>query len=524
MESQQTRMIRIVLDTAIRRRGLIIISIMISLVAGLGFYLIQPKSYKGETLLSYQQQKINPAKMSPDVQVRISTIVSTLSQVVTSRTSLEQIINDLDLYEEARKNLPMEDVIEMMRASISIKPSKRGDTFVISYTGKDPKQAARTTNVIAARFIEENLKYREERASETSKYTMDELEMAKEMLDRKEAVMRDYKLKYYNEMPEQRVNNLMRLNTLQEQYQGRQESIQDLERTRVLLQDQINVRRQLVAENEKLAQTLSASSEKSAGPIESDQARLERLQAALLILLEKYTENHPSVRTVKLQIAQIEQKLADQPETAEGAPVIPTGSFDKVIFQMELQLKEIGLSIENLEREKKDLANTIEQYDQWIASAPVREAEWSALTREYDELKRHYDDLVSQNLQARSALNLERKQKGSQFKIEDPARVPEKPSKPDFLMIMVMALAAGCALGGGLAFCLEFLDNSFRDPSDIEDEIKVEVIGCVPLIPLKHEIVRKRLLTTGGICFYLLCGGLLISLFYYFWRQGLIIV
>ena len=524
METQETRQIRKVLDTAIRRRGLIIISIMISLVAGLGYYLIQPKSYKGEALLSYQQQKINPAKMSPDQQVNISNIVSTLSQVVTSRTSLEQIINDVNLYGEARKNLPMEDVIENMRKNISIKPSRRGDTFHITFTGKDPNQVARVTNAIAARFIEENLKYREERAFETSEYTMDELEMAKVMLDRTEAVMRDYKLKNYNEMADQRVNNLMRLNTLQEQYQGRQESIQDLERTRVLLQDHINARKQLVAENEKLAQTLSVPNQKPAGPIESDQARLERLQAALLILLEKYTENHPSVRTTKLQIAQIEQKLAEQPVTAESTPAATTGNSDKVVFQMEMQLKQIGLSIESLEQEKKDLANSIEQYEQWIASAPVREAEWSALTREYDELKRHYDHLVSQNLQARSALNLERKQKGSQFKIEDSARVPEKPSKPDFLLIMAMALVAGCALGGGLAFCFEFLDNSFRDPSDIEAEINVEVIGCVPLIPLKHEIVHKRLLATGGICFYLFCGGLLISLLYYFWRQGLIIV
>ena len=448
METKETRQIRKVLDTAIRRRGLIIISIMISLGAGLGYYLIQPKAYEGEALLSYQQQKVNPAKMSPDQQVSISNMVSTLTQVVTSRTSLEQIINDVNLYGEERKNLPMEDVIDNMRANISIKPSRRGDTFHITFTGKDPNQVARVTNTIASRFIEENLKYREERASETSKYTMDELEMAKVMLDRKEAVMRDYKMKYYDEMADQRNNNLTRLNNLQEQYQGRQESIQDLERTRVLLQDQLNVRRQLVAQNEKLGQTLSAPNQKPASPIESDQARLERLQAALLILLEKYTENHPSVRTTKLQIAQIEQKLADQPVTAEGTPVATTGNFDKVVLQMELQLKQIGLSIENLEQEKKDLAKSIEQYDQWIASAPVREAEWSSLTREYDELKRHYDHLVSQNLQAGSALNLERKQKGSQFKIEDPARVPEKPSKPDFLLIMAMALVAGSALGG----------------------------------------------------------------------------
>ncbi|MGA7278977.1 MAG: hypothetical protein WBW79_13645, partial [Desulfocapsaceae bacterium] len=85
-------------------------------------------------------------------------------------------------------------------------------------------------------------------------------------------------------------------------------------------------------------------------------------------------------------------------------------------------------------------------------------------------------------------------------------------------------LLAGCALGGGLAFCLEFIDNSFRDPSDLEDAINAEVICSIPLVPLKRETIRKRLLATGGLFFYLLCGGLLISLFVYLWQQGRIIV
>ena len=65
---------------------------------GLAFYLRQPKIYTSSSLLSYQQQRVNPSTMSPDDELRIRDIVSTLTQIVTSRTSLEQIITDLRIF------------------------------------------------------------------------------------------------------------------------------------------------------------------------------------------------------------------------------------------------------------------------------------------------------------------------------------------------------------------------------------------------------------------------------------------
>jgi polysaccharide biosynthesis transport protein len=60
--------------------------------------------------------------------------------------------------------------------------------------------------------------------------------------------MRDYKLKYYNEMPEQLVNNMNRLSALQVQYQNNQTSSHELERTRLLVQEQISTRQDFLAQ------------------------------------------------------------------------------------------------------------------------------------------------------------------------------------------------------------------------------------------------------------------------------------
>ena len=247
MDPQQNQLLKKYLDLFLRWKAFIIACVLLSLPIGLGVYLKTPKIYQATSLLSYQQQKVNPNKMSPDLEAAIQDVVSTLTQIVTSRTNLENMITTYDLYPEARKRLPMEDVVDFMVKDIEIQPSKEGDIFQIKYSGGQPDNVVKVTNALAAKFIEENLKYREERASETSSYASNELEMAKAVMDQKEEMMRDYKLKHYNELAEQRQINVERLISLQEQYQTQQNSIQEQERTMVMIQDQIANRRKLIA-------------------------------------------------------------------------------------------------------------------------------------------------------------------------------------------------------------------------------------------------------------------------------------
>jgi len=530
MEQQQHQQIRKYLDLFVRWKSFIVAAILISLPVGLAVYLKTPKVYQSTSLLSYQQQSVNPSqsKMSPDMASAISDVVSTLTQMVTSRTNLENVITTLDLYPEMRQKLPMEDVVDMMRRNIEIEPSKEGDIFQIRYSGSQPDKVVKVTNALAAKFIEENLKYREERATETSAYAGDELEMAKTVMDRKEAVMRDYKLKHYNELPEQRQTNVERLIGLQEQYQAKQESIQDLEKTMILVRDQISNRRKLMAQADLLSSdgTRGTAAQQDAAVSPAD--RLIQLRALLKSLEIKYTENHPEIKRTKRQIARLKEDLAAgrvQPDGGlSGSSVQPQGTSDPVVLQLETQLKSIQMSIGNINEEKEGLRKTIAQYEEWVAAAPVREAEWSALTREYGELKRHYDMLVSSDLQAKSMLNLEKRQKGSQFKIVDSARVPEKPIKPDFVKILAIALFCGLGLGFGVPFVWDFLDSSFRDLGDIEAYLGVPVLCTISLIETEREKNwGRRKFQLGLLAAVVACAAIAV-LFAYCWRRGLIVV
>lgn len=532
MEKQQSLLLKKYIDLLFRWKFLLIFILLISLPAGLVFYVKTPKVYMASSLLSYQQQKINPNKMTVDVEARILDIVSTLTQIVISRTNLEDLIQNFDLYSSARERLPMEDVIDLMRKEIKVEPSKKGDTFKISFSGRDAGKVVKVTNALASKFIEENLKYREERASETSAYTSNELEMAKSTMDAKEAAMRDYKLRYYNEMPDQRETNVSRLVAFQEQYQGMQLSILELERTRVLIQEQIAIRKKAIAAEEAAIAAIASENftSKKQAEFQSSAQQLQQMRLYLESLLVKYTENHPEVKRTKKVIKKLQLELGDSLQDSSGDSAGGgsgnTAAYrtDKDLLQLQSQLMETAFKMESIEKEKELLSQKIKKYEDWVAATPVREAEWSSLTREYSQHKFHYDNLVAQDLQAKSMLNMERRQKGSQFKVEDPARLPEKPIKPDFVKIMAMFVAGGLGAGVGLILVISFMDGSFRDPDEIESYLGVPVVSTIAFIQTPGEKRKEKFLGAGALVVVMSGVILVAGLFWYAWSRGKIII
>jgi polysaccharide biosynthesis transport protein len=352
--------------------------------------------------------------------------------------------------------------------------------------------------------------------------------MSKRVLDEKEEVMRDYKLEYYNEMPEQRASNLARLTALNIQTQGIQESIQDLERTKVMLQEQIAMHQRLAAATRITGEPLTAGGRSSErGPL-TEGERLQQLQRHLNSLLVRYTDKHPEVRRTQQLIEQLETQvgrgeIVGQQSTASATGSVPLAANVEV-QRLQLQLRDIDLNIQQLRAEQARIPAEVAKYERWIEAAPVREAEWTGLTRDYNELRRHYDHLVAQNLQAQSAENLERSQKGSKFKIVDSARLPEKPFKPNFLKIFLLAFAVGCVASFGCVLMLDLVDTSFKDAGEIEDYLGVPVVSAIEYIEMDSEIRKRRRLFIASAAFFSTCGVLLLATVVYLWKQGMIIV
>jgi uncharacterized protein involved in exopolysaccharide biosynthesis len=56
----------------------------------------------------------------------------------------------------------------------------------------------------------------------------------------------------------------------------------------------------------------------------------------------------------------------------------------------------------------------------------------ASMLQEYNNTRLQYDTLIKKSEEAQQAENMERRQKGEQFRIIDPARLPESPSSPTY--------------------------------------------------------------------------------------------
>ena len=80
----------------------------------------------------------------------------------------------------------------------------------------------------------------------------------------------------------------------------------------------------------------------------------------------------------------------------------------------------------------------------------------------------NYNSLLQKQMQSQLATSLEQRQQGEQFRILDPPSLPIKPSSPNHLVVSLVGLIVGAALGMGLAVLLELTEVRVWQAKDLE--------------------------------------------------------
>src|SRR5579871_1348950 len=172
-----------------------------------------PKVYTADALIVVQSQKIPENFVAPTVQTNLEARLDELKQQVLSRERLWSLIQELNLYPELRKKRTQAEVLEVMRKDISIGlergwSANRPGAFRVSYRAYSPKIAADVANRIGEFFSTENLREREQEANGTSQFLESQLDAAKSNLQEQEAKLREFKMTYNGELPEQEIGML----------------------------------------------------------------------------------------------------------------------------------------------------------------------------------------------------------------------------------------------------------------------------------------------------------------------------
>ena len=498
-----------IVDILLRRRWFIIIPFCFSMIIGICFALTLPKIYSSRTLILIQPQRVPTDYVRSVVSSGIEARISTISQQIMSRTNLEKIIEQFNLFSDPEyKNIYMEDKLATLRNSISVNVTRSSsdrdtDSFSITVKGKYPAKIAKIANTLASFFIDENIRLREIQAVGTSDFLENELQVMTKRLEEREEVLKLYNQKYMGGLPAQLQTNLRILDRLQGLLSERRNSLRDTKNRLIEFENRI----QSGLQNFPL--TSGADQTEYLSDIDQMKERLASLKA-------KYTDRHPDVIRLNKIISELDSKIKNKSEGTEDLETFENSISYNDTYTM--QREGIKREIKTFEKDIAKLSDNIHYHEELVEDTPKREQELLSLRRDYQNIQDTYNSLLNRKLEAEISVNMEKKQKGEQFRVLDTARVPEKPISPDMKKIFLLAIAAGIAIGCGIIYLLEFLDSSFRNGKDVETFLGLSVIATIPVlnnpkIDRRYKLNNIFSILSILLCFFLL-GGLALLTFY----------
>jgi polysaccharide chain length determinant protein (PEP-CTERM system associated) len=490
-----------IIKIIIRRRWLIIVPFCLAILVGCYFAFTLPKVYESSTLILVEPQRVPTNYVQSVVTMDISARLRTIAEQVMSRTNIERIIDTYKLFSEpGQEKLFLEDKIESVRKLINVNV-KQSSTFSIAFKGKDPEKVKNVANALATYFIDENLKVREAQAVGTSAFLGDELKTMRARLEDSEQKLMEYRQKYMGELPDQLDANLRVMTRFGEQLIEKQQALRQAKEMLLASERQIS-------ESQGMQSNMPLFDDSSLAGDTGGSAEIEKLKEQLTALKMRYKDRHPDVLRLTGMIAKLEAEQAAAKAEPEAEPDSTASEAPQVDYMalQRTQLTDNRRQIGIMEADIADLEKKIQAYQERIENTPKREEELLAIKRDYDNIKTIYESLLNRGLEAEISVNMEKKQKGEQFRIIDPARLPEKPISPNMKLLFLMTIAVGFGIGGGIIFLLEFMDTSYRKKEDIESSLGIPLLATVPVILHPKDKKRQRLnliFSLLSVCFSL---------------------
>jgi len=257
----------------------------------------------------------------------------------------------------------------------------------------------------------------------------------------------------------------------------------------------------------------------SVTPADTAAARLNLLRQELAMTQTRFSDKYPDVVQLKEQIRVLEAKVeaekaaAALPKSvAATAPkragrdlrVPPENAY---VQSLMTQLDQATVEAKTSAEEIRGINGQIAVYTRRLENTPKREQELAILTRDYDTTKDLFKSLLAKRGEADMAAELEQRQKGENFRVIEPARLPERPAGPNRFRLLLVGLALAIGASGAAVVLAEQVDTSFRRVDEIRSTLPLPVLSAIPRITTEQDrfrTLRHRRLATAAVGFGLL--------------------
>ena len=471
-----------------------------------------PDVYESSTLIVVTPSTL-PTSVVPNVtEDTITRQLSSITQVVTSRSSLEPLVEKYDLYQTERfRGEPMENIIDSMRRDIHVEVNTSRNEitngFNITYRGRNPKATQAVTAALASKYIDEQTKSTINSTTSAKQFIENQARQAKEELDAADQKRLAFMQQNVGNLPSEAATLIGQLTGLRDQQKAYITEVGRLQDRRSALSGQLALIKKTVEQVKE--EVIENTTDPKTTPAWAQlAARKADIESQLQRMLTELRPKHPDVLSKQAELDSVKKsmdemvndwkdRIKERQEKLKDRP-------DLQVANLEAEIRLIDSEIKRQQKTLTDLDSQIGNVMQRINSVPGAEVALGALDREYQSKKAAYDSLLGQEQRISLGADAASQQQGEGIQVVDAAYLPSQPVAPKRLLLF--ALGVGLGLGFGLILAAAFEVPKLRTIQSREDASHytgLPVLAAVPELLTAQEARaiprRRRLLLAAGV-------------------------
>lgn len=398
-----------------------------------------------------------------------------------NENGVDPLAADSNILIKAEPATDVDKIASMIRGSLSIKPVPNTKTVIISYSHKNPAMAKLVMDSIVKAYTDEILEIKLASSSYSLQWMTSKAAEERKRLEKSELALQQY----------MRDNDLVTVeNKLAVYPQRLSEFSSQLSRAQGTLKELEALHKQIqkIGDDFENIETISVFAENPV--LQNLREKIFAVEQKIKDLSKKYGYKHPVMINAKA-----ERDLLLKEKNFEITRII-----DATRNAYELAESKVASLKQLLATTKQEILNINERFTQY-----------SIMKREVDMNRVLYDALTSSINKA----GVTKQSQDVKIWVVREAELPGAPSKPNKKRNLALGIILGLFGGIGLAFFIEYLDNSVKDGKDIEQRFGITVLGTVEELKAPNESIETHLvkhpLSPLAENYRLIRSGLLLS-------------
>jgi capsular exopolysaccharide synthesis family protein len=348
--------------------------------------------------------------------------------------------------EEKSFDDPLLPLAKKVQGNLRVDPVKNSRIVNISYEYDDPVLAAYIANGVANAYVEQVLDIKMGTAKHAVEWMSKKIDEQKKLLEQSQLALQEYmKDKDIVELENKEAITPQKVQSLSAQLVMAEGKRKETEALYHQVKDLTN----------NLAGALTVPAIAGDQLMQSLRTEEIKREKDVMEMSKKYGEKHPQMIRLREDLRALREKM-----TSESRRIITAIKNDYELAKA----KEAGLR------------SSLAQGKGEALSLSAKAIQYGVLKREVESNQQIYDALLKRIKET----SLIEEVKSFNIYIVDRAEVPKGPVRPRRFLSVLLSVIVGLLGGAGIAFFLEYVDNTFKKPEDVEEKLAMPLLGVVP--------------------------------------------